>query len=384
MKVLVVCDSFKGSISSMDAGENIRRGILAAHPDAQVEVMSAADGGEGMARSVLINGTGHECTCRVTHTDGVRHIGTTYTYDTETATAYIDIAAASGLTLLGSEDKNPMKTTTFGTGEMIATAVTQGARHICLGLGGSATNDAGLGALQALGVNFFDEHGTKFCAPLTGTHLAAIASIDAGEMMQRYADVRFTLLCDVNNPFSGPHGAVAVFAAQKGADADMRQELERGMTHIAAIMKKSGFPDVFSFPGSGAAGGAGGGLAAVTGGEIVPGAQTVLALAGIDRRLNGCDLVITGEGKADAQTLMGKLPATVLRVAQERGTPVWLLCGKFSDEQALLQAGFAAVTDINRGYDTSIDTSMRHDTAAMRLRLTARDNIDNIINSHKI
>lgn len=346
MKILLAFDSFKGCMTSLQAGEAARRGVLSAIPDAETQVLAVADGGEGMSAAIYANGTGE-----VVAADAVdplsRPVRAEYTYDCQTQSAYIDFAAASGLTLHADAEKSAVKSTSFGTGMLMADAILRGARHIFLGLGGSATNDAGLGALQALGAKFTDESGGEITHAYCGADMTHTCGIDTSALTAALRGIRLTLLCDVDNPFCGQRGAVAVFARQKGATADELRMLEEGMKHIGDVMKQCGFTDVFQLSGAGAAGGAGGGFAALAGGEIVPGAESVLRLCGFDEKLSGCDLVMTGEGKSDRQTLAGKLPYTVMKAARRHGVPTALFCGAVEDADALRKAGFAAVTDIN-------------------------------------
>lgn len=366
MKILLAFDSFKGCMTSLQAGEAARRGVLSAMPDAETEVLAVADGGEGMSAAVYANGIGEVVTA-----DAVgpllRPICAEYTYDCQAQSAYIDFAAASGLTLLADAEKSAVKSTSFGTGMLMADAIRHGARHIYLGLGGSATNDAGLGALQALGAKFTDESGCEITHAYCGADMVRTCGIDTSALR----GIRLTLLCDVDNPFCGQQGAVSVFARQKGAAEDEMRLLEKGMNHVGEVMKNCGFTDVFQLRGAGAAGGAGGGFAALAGGEIVPGAESVLTLCGFDDKLAGCDLVMTGEGKSDSQTLAGKLPYTVMTTARRHGVPTALFCGALEDADALKKAGFAAVTDINGSMKSG--NFMSADVASQRLSAAVSD-----------
>ncbi len=372
MKILLAFDSFKGCMTSLQAGEAARRGVLSAMPDAETEVLAVADGGEGMSAAVYANGTGE-----VVAADAVdplsRPIRAEYTYDCLTQSAYIDFAAASGLTLLADAEKSAVKSTSFGTGMLMADAIRRGARHIFLGLGGSATNDAGLGALQALGAKFTDESGCEITHAYCGADMVRTCGIDTTALTSALHGIRLTLLCDVDNPFCGQRGAVAVFARQKWADADEMRMLEEGMNHVGEVMKKCGFTDVFQLQGAGAGGGAGGGFAALAGGEIVPGAESVLKLCGFDEKLTCCDLVMTGEGKSDRQTLAGKLPYTVMTTARRHGVPTALFCGAAEDADALEKAGFAAVTDINGSMKSGDFMSV--EVASQRLAAAVADSL---------
>ena len=372
MKVLLAFDSFKGCMTSLQAGEAARRGVLSAMPDAETEVLAVADGGEGRSAAVYAGGIGEVVTADAVD-PLLRPIRAEYTYDGQTQSAYIDFAAASGLTLLADAEKSAVKSTSFGTGMLIADAMRRGARHIYLGLGGSATNDAGLGALQALGAKFTDESGGEITHAYCGADMARTCGIDTSALTAALRGMRVTLLCDVDNPFCGGRGAVAVFARQKGASADEMRLLEEGMNRIGEVMKKCGFTDVFQLSGAGAAGGAGGGFAALAGGGIVPGAESVLRLCGFDGKLAGCDLVMTGEGKSDRQTLAGKLPYTVMKAARSHGVPTALFCGAMEDADALKKAGFAAVTDINGSMKSG--DFMSAEVASQRLSAAVADTL---------
>lgn len=370
MKILLAFDSFKGCMTSLQAGEAARLGVLSAMPDAETEVLAVADGGEGMSAAVYANGTGEVVTAD-TVDPLLRPICAEYTYDCQAQSAYIDFAAASGLTLLADAEKSAVKSTSFGTGMLMADAIRHGAQHIFLGLGGSATNDAGLGALQALGAKFTDESGCEITHAYCGADMVHTCGIDTSALATSLRGIRLTLLCDVDNPFCGQHGAVAVFARQKGAAEDEMRLLEEGMNRVGKVMKKCGFTDVFQLRGAGAAGGAGGGFAALAGGEIVSGAESVLTLCGFDDKLAGCDLVMTGEGKSDSQTLAGKLPYTVMTTARRHGVPTALFCGALEDADALRKAGFTAVIDINGSMKSG--DFMSADVASQRLSAAVSD-----------
>lgn len=346
MKIICAFDSFKGCLTSVEAGEAAKRGILSVILDAEVRVMACADGGEGMAEAVAASGIGRKISVKTVNPLG-EPIMSSYIFDANSRTAFIDLAAASGLTLLEPHDLSPERTGTRGTGLMMLDAMNRGARNIMLGLGGSATNDAGLGALQALGLRVYDKSGSEIIQPVTGALLDAIGDIDSSGLDEMFRQCHISLLCDVDNPFIGPRGAVAVFSTQKGADESMRRRLEKGMANIAGVMKNCGFIDISALTGAGAAGGAAGGFAAIAGAEILSGADTLLSLTGFDNMVSDADYVLTGEGSSDIQTLGGKLPVTVLRRAARAHVPCMLLSGKISEKEALCNAGFREVRCIN-------------------------------------
>ena len=347
-KVVIAVDSFKGSLSSRQVAEAAAAAVREVFPACETVCLDVADGGEGTLEA-LCGAAG----CRLAGeaspgTSGAVRIPLTvqgplgapvvaeYAVMAQ-GTAVIEMARASGLTLVPPELRNPLNTSSFGTGELIADALRRGCRSCIIGLGGSATNDAGTGMLTALGWRFLDRDGHAL--PPVGASLGAIVSIDDSRVPASLrpgvsqagcgADrCRFTVACDVDTPFCGPDGAAAVFAPQKGADAAAVERLEAGMQSFATVIAHFTGVDVRRMPGAGAAGGLGGALAAFLGAVLKPGAELVLDVAGVREALSGADLVITGEGRLDAQTARGKLPFQVLRRAAALGIPTLAIAGQ--------------------------------------------------------
>ena len=344
-KIVIALDSFKGSLTSTQAAEAAAKGIREVLPQCQVVCLPVSDGGEGILDALLQAIGGQYISCPA-HDPLMRPLTVPYGVSADKQTAIIEMAAASGLTLVSPQERNPLYTTTYGTGEQIRHALSQGCRHVLLGLGGSATNDAGLGMLQALGYVFKDKNGQKI-GPMRGEWLEKIASIDTSNVPQEVREAQFTAACDVNNPFLGLSGAAHVFAPQKGAEPADVAKLEKGMSHIAELIRQSTGTDISTMPGAGAAGGMGGALAAFLHASPKPGIQLLLNTLHFAEMIQDASLIITGEGKADRQTLMGKVPAGILYEARQQEIPVWLLAGAVDDKPMLFEAGFQDVYCIN-------------------------------------
>lgn len=324
-KIVVAADSFKGSLSSAEVAEAVALGVREVFPECEVVCLDVADGGEGTMKALLkaLGGVAVECEA---HDPLMRPLRAEYGISADGGTAIIDMAAASGLTLLREDERNPMLTTTFGTGEMVAHALRSGCRRVIIGLGGSATNDGGTGMLTALGFRFVDAGGTPL--PGTGGSLLHIASVDASGVLPQLAGTAFTAACDVVNPLCGPDGAAYVYAPQKGAGAAMAETLDSGLRNFGTVTERFCGRNITDVRGAGAAGGMGAGMLAYLNAELVPGAELLLDAMRFDEITAGADLVITGEGRIDEQTLMGKLPVRVLRRASASGIPVVALGGQ--------------------------------------------------------
>lgn len=361
MKILVAIDSFKGCLSSRAAGEACRRGVLKAAPRAECRVFAIGDGGEGTVDALAgIEGMS-ERTATVEGPLG-EPVVASYLVSADGSTAIMEMIAAAGLTLVPSAKRNPWHASTFGVGQMVAHAVAAGCRHIVLGVGGSATCDGGAGFLQALGYRLVDALANTV-GMRGGKAMETVCRIDASGVPSALPGVDFTLMCDVDNPFSGPQGAAMVFAPQKGADAAMARALDDGLRRMAGAFAASGYRDISRAPGAGAAGGLAGALMAVLGAEVVSGIDAVLGMTGFDGALAGASLVITGEGRIDEQSLRGKAPAGVLAASRRRGVPVVALCGGLSGADALLEAGFLAVLPIQTGAVTLVEAMSPEYTA---------------------
>ena len=361
MKIIVVCDSFKGSMTSAEAGEAAADGLRSVMPDAVVTVVPVGDGGEGTAQA-LAQALGASAVSCMAHDPAGRPVSTHYyIYGT---TAIIETAAASGLTLLSPAERRPLEADSSGTGELIADALRRGCRKIIIGLGGSGTCDGGMGMLAALGVRFADVSG----APLhpCGKALEKIAAIDTTGIIPEARTATFCLACDVTNPLTGPEGAAAVFAPQKGADAQAVERLEAGLRNFSRAAAVSTGRDMSGHPGAGAAGGIGYALMEFFNTTSSSGIDTVLDVIDFDSIIAGADLIVTGEGRIDRQTLMGKTPSGILARGKRHGVPVVALAGSVEDRDKLLAAGFADVRGITPA-GMSLAEAMRPDVAAANL-----------------
>lgn len=320
MRIIVAPDSYKGSLSAKRAAEIMARAVTDVFAAIPIE-MPVADGGEGTLEAILAGGKGRYLEAEVTSPLGKR-IPAQWGM-LEDGTAVIEMAQASGLTL--APEKDPMRASSYGTGELMAAALAAGAKRILMGIGGSATNDGGIGMLQALGFGFFGADG-KPVSP-DGAGLCALARISADDALPALRDCTFRVACDVTNPLCGPNGCSAVFGPQKGADSAMIAALDGALARYAAQMRTV-FPDVDpDLPGSGAAGGMGFALRAALRAELTPGAELVLDAIRMNDALRGADVLVTGEGRLDAQTAMGKAPFAAACRAQALGVPVIALSG---------------------------------------------------------
>ena len=331
MKIILAPDSFKGNLTALQVANALEEGIKRALPAAHCVKAPMADGGEGTVQSLVDATGGKFIRKRVTGPAG-KPVTARYGLLADDATAVIEMAEASGLPLVSGKDKNPLHTTTFGTGELMLDAAGRGAREIILGIGGSATNDGGVGMAQALGVRFLDRQGDEIRTPGVGGMLGDIGRIDNAALTPLIKKTRIIVACDVNNPLCGPRGAAHVFAPQKGATAAMVKVLDANLRHLGHIIKRDLDRDVADLEGAGAAGGLGAGLVAFVGARMQRGIDIVLEAARIKTHLKGADLVITGEGCVDFQTIAGKTPVGVARAARQQGVPVVAVGGSIADD----------------------------------------------------
>jgi len=328
MKIIIAPDSFKDSLSAAGVAQAIVEGLAQVWPDAQMIQCPMADGGEGTVDAVLAACHGELRRQTVRGPLGAP-VDARWGWLADSHTAIIEMAEASGLQLLPPDQRDACRTTTFGTGELIRAALEAGARRIILAIGGSATNDGGAGAMQALGVQLFDADDQPL--PPGGLALAQLARINLDSLDPRVAEVRFEIAADVNNPLCGPHGASAIFGPQKGASPQQVQQLDAALGHFADICARVLPTDVRDEPGSGAAGGLGFAAKAFLGAQFRAGVEVVADLVGLDAAVRGADLVITGEGRFDAQTLRGKTPFGVARIARQHGVPVIVIAGTLGE-----------------------------------------------------
>ena len=355
-QITIAVDSFKGSLSSYDVACAAEQGILSVVPHCKVKKISIADGGEGTAQALISTLQGEWREVRV-HDPLMRPIMARYGVVDEGRTAIIEMASASGLTLLSNEERNPLLTTTYGTGEMIADAVRRGARHLLIGIGGSATNDAGMGMLEALGYRFYDCKGHLVAG--CGARLERVATVDASGAMPELKECLLEVACDVKNPLYGPQGAAHIYAPQKGASPQVVERLDEGLKNFASVVN----PTAAHTEGAGAAGGLGYALQAVLGARLRAGIEMVLDAIHFDQIISGSDLVITGEGRIDYQTVMGKAPSGVLQRAKAQGIPVVAIGGSVEESEAVQRSGFAAILPVVSGPMT-LEHAMQEDVAA--------------------
>ena len=364
--ILLAFDSFKGSLTSREVADAFEEGVRSVASDCIIHKVCLADGGEGTAEA-LVSTLGGEWVEVEVFDPLMRPIRARYGVVDDGDTAIIEMAEASGLTLLAEEERNPLKTSTYGTGQLIADALKRGCRKILVGIGGSATNDAGTGMLSALGFRFFDAEGHLLGG--CGESLERIASIDSSAIHSELNSVDIRVACDVTNPFCGPQGAAYVFAPQKGADRQMVERLDKGMWHFAEIIKQYNKVDVTNLSGAGAAGGLGGAFSALLGAQLCQGVELVLDALHFEELLKGCDLVVTGEGRIDRQTLMGKAPMGVLKAATRRGIPVIAIGGSVERCPELEHSGFSSILSINEE-GLPLHLAMRPEVAKENIRWT--------------
>ena len=340
-KIVLIADSFKGCLTSREVEAAAARGVLAADASCQTLCLPVADGGEGLLEVGAVLTAGHRMEVEV-HDPLMRPHRAGFVLSGDGQTAIVEMAEAGGLPLLTREERNPLHTTSYGTGELIARALACGVREVVIGLGGSATNDAGMGMMQALGARFYDREGNVLPAGC-GKLLEEVDDIDLSDFYQLLGDVSFAAACDVDNPFCGQEGAACVFAPQKGADAAMVSVLDAGLRHFASVVERKTGKSIACLPGAGAAGGMGGALSAFFQAPLRSGISLVLDKMNFSDKIKDASLIITGEGHADAQTLRGKVAAGVLGVARRASVPVALVAGRVSDGDRLLSAGFQSV-----------------------------------------
>jgi len=344
MRIIVAPDSYKGSVSAIGVADAVERGIRAVFPEAQVQKVPIADGGEGTVEA-LVAATGG----RLIRTEAPGPLGepvqACWGILGDGETAVIEMAAASGLPLVPRDRRDPRITSTAGTGRLIQAALDQGLRKLVIGIGGSATNDGGTGMARALGARFLDAQGRPL--PEGGAAMAALATIDLAGLDPRLAQSEMMVACDVDNPLTGPRGASAVYGPQKGATPEMVQELDHALSVLAEVATRTTGRAIATQPGAGAAGGLGAGLLWFTPARLRPGVEIVLEATGFEALVEGADLVITGEGRTDAQTAMGKAPVGVAAVARRHGVPVVCLSGGLAlGADEVLSHGIGALASI--------------------------------------
>jgi glycerate kinase len=335
MKIVVAPDSFKGSLTAIEVSVAIEQGIREVFPEAEVIKIPMADGGEGTVQC-LINATGG----KILEEKVIGPLGDKvlahYGFLGDKKTAVIEMAAASGLTLVPENKRNPLITTTYGTGQLIKAALDQGYRKMIIGIGGSATNDGGAGMAQALGVKLLDQEGKE--VGFGGGELKKIVKIDISCMDNHLSGTKVLVASDVNNPLCGPQGASKIYGPQKGATPEVIEELDKSLAFFAELIKRDLNKEVKDIPGAGAAGGLGAGLMAFLNAELRPGIEIIIEAVKLEQAIKDADLVITGEGKIDSQTIYGKAPIGVAKIAKKYNVPVVAVAAIIEEDSQIFQS----------------------------------------------
>lgn len=370
---LIALDSFKGSMTSLEAGSAVKRGLEAGNPDARVKVISVADGGEGTVEALSY---GRNVETRVVDVIGPlgESVEATYTVIDGT-TAIMEMSQAAGITLVPAEKRNPLFTTTFGVGEMIVHAVENGCDHIIMGIGGSATNDCGIGMLQALGFDVLNNASKNVCVGANA--LFEAAHISDARVDDRIKKCKYTIACDVDNPLIGELGCSRIFAPQKGATASMVEDMDRWMVQFVEVVEQEyehlpgqNTSNLHFTPGAGAAGGLGYAFLRFLGGELKSGADIVIDQLGLIDMIRETKVIVVGEGRIDEQTTMGKIPGTIARLAKSLGKKVIAVAGLVQDREILENTGlFDEIVEIDRG-DMTLEEAMVKENAMENLERT--------------
>jgi len=364
MKVVVAIDSFKGSMSSLEAGEAIAKGVKKANKDAIVEIRPLADGGEGTVEALSIGMGGKLVNVEVTGPAG-KSVNAVYGIVESSKTAIIEMSQAAGITLVSGDEKNPLYTTTFGVGEMIKDAIRKGCRHFIVGIGGSATNDCGIGMLQALGYEFLDKDGKQVGFGASGVR--DIVSIKDENVIKELAECNFRVACDVNNPLCGDLGCSAIYGPQKGATKEMVADMDAWLLRYSKLVKEK-YPNADSEnPGTGAAGGLGYAFQNFTKSKMESGIQIVLDETRLEEYVKDADVVVTGEGRLDRQTAMGKAPIGVANIAKKYNKKVIAFSGSVTEDAFVCnEHGIDAFFPILRRIVT-LEEAMKSDIAKRNL-----------------
>lgn len=356
MKFVFASDSFKGSLSSYQIAKLLDRTAKRIFPDCETVSVGIADGGEGTAETIVKTVNGHMRSVRVLNPLG-EEVEASYG-ELPGKKVIVEMAAASGITLILPNSRNPLFTTTFGTGQLLKDALEQGFRDITIAIGGSATNDGGMGALRALGVKFLDQYGKELSG--TGSDLINVAEIDCSDIHSAVRDTKFTVICDVTNPLTGPEGATYTFGRQKGADDEILEELEKGMKNYAAVIKKQFGIDCDTLSGAGAAGGLGAACMVFLKAECRSGIETVLELVHFEDLIRDADYIITGEGRVDWQSAFGKVLWGIGRYGKKHNIPVIAITGSLGDgAEKVYDCGITSVMTTVNGIMT-IEDAMEH------------------------
>ncbi|MFE4046863.1 MULTISPECIES: glycerate kinase [unclassified Priestia] len=368
MKIVIAPDSFKESLTALNVCEAVEKGIRTHFPNAEISKVPMADGGEGTVQSLVDATGGQIIQAKVTGPLG-KEVEAFYGILGDGKTAVIEMAAASGLHHVPVDKRNPLITTTRGTGELILKALDHKVKHIIIGIGGSATNDGGAGMAKALGAKLLDANGAEIKEG--GGSLNQLAAIALTNLDSRLAEVKVEVACDVDNPLTGETGASAVFGPQKGATPDMVKQLDRNLAHYAAVIEKEMDIHIQNVPGAGAAGGIGGGLLAFLSAELKPGVDIVIEATQLESYIKDADLVITGEGRIDGQTIYGKTPIGVAKTAKKHSVPVIAIAGSIgTGSEAVYEHGISALFSVVPG---AVDLSEALEKAGENIERTAKN-----------
>jgi glycerate kinase len=335
MKIVVAPDSFKGSLTALEVSDAIEKGIREVFPEAEIIKIPMADGGDGTVEC-LVNATGGKILEEKVIGPLGNEIWAFYGILGDRKTAIVEMAAASGLTLVPEGKRNPLITTTYGTGQLIKAALNQGCRKMIIGIGGSATNDGGAGMVQALGTKLLDKDGEEI--GFGGGELKKIVKIDISCMDKRLSDIKVLVASDVNNPLCGPQGASRIYGPQKGATPEIIEELDESLAYFAELIKRDLHKDIKDIPGAGAAGGLGASLIAFLNAELRPGIEIMIEAVKLEQAIKDADLVITGEGKIDSQTIYGKAPIGVAKIAKKYNVPVVAVAAIIEEDSRIFQS----------------------------------------------
>lgn len=358
MRVMLAPDSFKGSLSAVEVADTMEKAVLKQYEDVEFEKIPLADGGEGTVDALIVATGGEKVEVEVSDPLG-RQVKSFFGVLGDGETGVIEMAAASGLPLLKEEERNPLLTTTYGTGELIKAALDRGCSKLIVGIGGSATNDGGMGMARALGVRFLDANGKELKPG--GAALLDLQEIDISGIDERIKNVRTEVACDVDNPLCGPRGASAIYGPQKGASPQDVEVLDGALANYAEVLKKRSNIHVKDIPGAGAAGGLGAGLLAFLNGNLKPGIDIILQATRFSEKVRECHLVLTGEGKIDEQTAFGKAPVGVAREAKKFNLPVIGFAGVLGEKYQnvydqgidVVLASIQEITDLSRALENA-------------------------------
>ena len=379
MKVTVAIDSFKGSLSTFEAGSAAKDGIKKVFPEAEVIISPLADGGEGTVDAVVSANNGEYINVTVTGPLG-ENVDAKYGIIPERKLAVMEMSAAAGITLVPEEKRNPLDTTTYGVGEMIKDALDRGMRNFLIGIGGSATNDGGLGMLSALGFEFTAQNGEKV-SPF-GRGLSEIYDVSMEKADMRLSECNFQIACDVKNPLCGDTGCSRIYGPQKGATEEIIKDMDKWLNSLADLTKKINPDSDKNYPGAGAAGGLGFAFMSFLGGELKSGIELVIDETSLEEKIKGSDFVITGEGRLDGQSGMGKAPIGVAKLAKKYNIPVIAFAGAVTeDAEGLNELGIDAFFPILRAPST-LEAAMDKENAYKNLKATAKQ-VSNLIKSMK-